>query len=346
MSNITVPKPKSVGLILSYQCTAKCAHCMYACGPEWEDDLISAKELKRTLSKLSKYIVPSPTGPDSIGLNHGLHLTGGEPFLHYEKLLEAVRIADELGIPSIFAETNSYWCRDEETTRDKLKELRQAGMKGLMISVNPFYLEYVPFENTKRAVDIGREIFGKNAIVYQSEYMRKFERMGVEGTLDLDQYIDRQGGELGENAEFFLSGRAPYVVPDYDITNLSASSPEWWFNRPCRPPFLREWHNHLDNYGNYVPGYCGGLSFGKIENLDELLFEGIDPEKYPVLSLIAEDDFAGLYDLALEYGYQETDLGYYSKCHLCLDLRRVLHEEGDFAELKPDEMYWQLPDVS
>ncbi|MBS3788375.1 hypothetical protein KGY79_09305 [Candidatus Bipolaricaulota bacterium] len=344
MTNISVPTPKSVGLILSYRCTAKCAHCMYACGPEWEEDLIPSERLQDTLTKLSQYIVPSPNGPDSIGLNHGLHLTGGEPFLHYDKLLESTRLADELGIPSIFVETNSFWCSDEETTQAKLRELRQAGLSGIMISVNPFYLEYVPFENTKRAVNVGREVFGKDAIVYQSEYMRKFERIGVKGTLDLNAYIDRQGGDIGSNVEFFFSGRAPYVVPEYDISGLNPRPPDWWFDRPCRPPFRREWHNHVDNYGNYIPGYCGGLSFGRIENLEALLSKGVDPERVPILSLIAEDNFAGLYDLAREYGYGEADPGYYSKCHLCLDLRRHLHEHGNFAELKPDEFYHQLPE--
>jgi hypothetical protein len=35
----------------------------------------------------------------------------------------------------------------------------------------------------------------------------------------------------------------------------------------CSPPFLREWHNHFDNYGNYMPGFCGGISFWNCRNL-------------------------------------------------------------------------------
>ncbi|MFB6291527.1 MAG: hypothetical protein ABEJ25_07380, partial [Candidatus Bipolaricaulia bacterium] len=189
----------------------------------------------------------------------------------------------------------------------------------------------------------GRETFGDDAIVYQAEYLRKFERMGVEGTLDLQDYIDRQHGKIGENVEFFLSGRAPYVVPEYNIADLTPRNPQWWFNRPCRPPFIREWHNHVDNYGNYMPGYCGGLSFGHIEDLDSLTSRGIDREKYPILSFLSEGNFSELYELASDYGYRETKAGYYSKCHLCLDLRRHLHDNGNFAELKPDEFYRQLP---
>lgn len=44
--------------------------------------------------------------------------------------------------------------------------------------------------------------------------------MAIEGTLDLEDYIEKQGGNLEGNVEFFLSGRAPYVVPEYDISGL------------------------------------------------------------------------------------------------------------------------------
>ncbi len=316
---------------------------MYSCGPEWGSDLISTSRLERTLSELEKHIVPGPRGPNSIGLNYGLHLTGGEPFLHYDELLEATRIASDLGVPSLFVETNSFWCREDDSTWDKLEELRRAGLKGIMISVNPFYLEYVPFENTKRAVRIGREIFGREAVVYQTEYLHEFERLGIQGTLELGDYLDRRGEGLGEKAEFFLNGRAPYKIPEYDISGLTARPADWWFERTCSPSFLREWHNHVDNYGNYVPGYCGGVTFGNIEDLDTLISRGLDPRKYPVLSLLVEDDFAGLLELARDYGYRELDSGYYSKCHLCLDLRSYLHANGEFAELKPDQFYRQVP---
>ncbi len=343
MNRISVPEPKSVGLILSYKCNARCAHCMYACSPEWESNLISTSQLERTLSALSEYIIPAPAGPESIGLNHGLHLTGGEPFLHFEKLLQATRLADEKDIPSIFVETNSFWAKEEGETGRKLKRLRQAGLDGIMISVNPFYLEYIPFENTKRAVRLGREVFGGNAIVYQKEYLREFERMGIQGTLDLEEYLEDRRNNLSQRAEFFLSGRAPYEVPQYDVSGLHTRPAESWFDQPCRPPFLREWHNHVDNYGNYVPGYCGGLSLGDITDLDRLIKRGLDPEEYPILSYIAEGNFAGFYDLTRDYGYQEPVSGYYSKCHLCLDMRSFLNSKNNFEGLKPEEFYRNLP---
>ena len=81
---------------------------------------------------------------DQMSLNYGLHFTGGEPFLNFKLLLDLVKIADELKIPSTFVETNSFWCRDDEVTREKLNELEEAGLKGILIGVNPFITEEIP----------------------------------------------------------------------------------------------------------------------------------------------------------------------------------------------------------
>jgi len=119
-----------------------------------------------------------------------------------------------------------------------MEEINKAGLNGIMISVNPFYLEYIPFESAKRAVDIDQEVFGVSAIVYQTVYMEEFESMKIEGTLKLDDYIDQQGGVPEDRVEFFLSGRAPYTVLRYDLSGLTPRPPDWWFGRSCSPPFL------------------------------------------------------------------------------------------------------------
>nr|MDO8079362.1 radical SAM protein [Candidatus Freyarchaeota archaeon] len=133
---------------------------MYACSPAWSADWISEGDLERVLTQLSPVILPSPLGPDRVGINYGLHFTGGEPFLNFDLLVKAVGMAHGLGIPSLFVETNSFWCANDWGTRDKFARLRDSGLDGLLISVNPFILEQVPFERTERAVRIGREVFG------------------------------------------------------------------------------------------------------------------------------------------------------------------------------------------
>ena len=99
--------------------------------------------------------------------------------------MKATEIAKELGIPSIFVETNSFWCVDDEAAREKFIRLRDSGLDGVLISVNPFVLDQVPFERTERAIRISREVFGQNAIVYQEVFRDQFERLNIKDALPL-----------------------------------------------------------------------------------------------------------------------------------------------------------------
>ena len=339
MTRIRVPQPVSGGLMLSYKCSAECRHCMYACSPKWNGDWISEEDLGDLLSLLAGRIQPSPWGAETMSLNHGLHFTGGEPFLNYPLLLKAVGMAEELGIPSTFVETNCFWCKNDAVAHEKLTRLKEAGLKGIMISVNPFYAEYVPFERTERCIRVSQEVFGANVMVYQLEYYHRFRALGIQDRISLEDYVNlAQGEDLSERVELFLQGRA--------ARQLRALYPAYparaFFDEPCRPPFLRDWHNHFDNYGNFMPGYCGGISLGHWRNLEKLTSEGVDLEERPVLGLLMAEDFQGLLDFATDFGYHESGEGYLSKCDLCLDLRGHLVSRQAFPELSPKAFYAQL----
>lgn len=337
MTRLKLPKSISGGLLLSYQCNAECRHCMYACSPKWKG-WISEEDIKSVLSILAGRIKYSPFGPESVSLNHGLHFTGGEPFLNFELLSKAVTIARELNIPSTFVETNCYWCSDDKKTREKLLLLKESGLQGILISVNPFYLEYVPFERTERGIRHALEIFGKNVVVYQLEYYFRFKKLGIAGTISMEDYLKEQSDSLTENVEMFLMGRAvsrlKHLYPKHPADSF--------LGMPCNPPFLRNWHNHFDNYGNYMPGYCGGISLGSWRNMDKLHQKGIDLDSHPVLKFFVEQDFKGLLQFAKGFGFQEIKEGYISKCDICLDIRKYLLTKKEFDELKPKEFYSYL----
>jgi hypothetical protein len=271
-------------------------------------------------------------------LNYGLHFTGGEPFLNYELLLKAVEIADDLKIPSTFVETNCFWGVNDEVTREKLERLKQAGLRGILISVNPFYAEYIPFERTERCIRISQEVFGDNVMVYQLEYYHQFKQLGIKKKISLEDYLALTGEHFTERVELFLMGRAAYQFREFYPTYPAHR----FFNEPCRPPFFRNWHNHFDNYGNFMPGYCGGISLGHWQSLDKLIEEGVDLEEHPILRFLITEDMEGLFHFAEDFGYQESRQGYLSKCDLCLDLRKHLVSKQDFAELTPKAFYTHL----
>jgi len=288
-------------------------------------------------------IEPSPYGPDNINLNYGLHFTGGEPFLNFDLLCEAVEMAEELNIPSTFVETNCFWAVNDKSTREKLSILKNKGLKGILISVNPFFLEYIPFERTERTVKYGYELFGQNLIVYQHEYYKRFRSLDISKKMSFNDFLDLEGRrDFARNTEFFISGRAPYKIQNYNIYLKYPA--KRFFNQVCSPPFIRSWHNHVDNYENFVPGYCGGISLGSFYDLDKYIKDGIELDEHPVLKYIISDNFEGLLSFAKDYGYKEVKGGYLSKCHLCVDIRKHLVAKGNFSELEPKEFYQHLDD--
>jgi hypothetical protein len=340
---IKFPSPISGGLILSYTCSSECRHCIYGCSPKWSSDWISEENLGKTMEQLSGRIIPSPYGPKGTTLSHGLHFTGGEPFLNFDLLCKASDIARKLRIPSTFVETNCFWATNDKVTKEKLRLLKSKGLHGIMISVNPFYLEYVPFERTERAIRIGLEVFNENVMVYQLEYYRQFMQWGIKDSVSFPDYlkIERKENFL-QNTEFFMMGRAPSKLKEELKEILPLLPASFLFDESCIGSFIRNWHNHFDNYGNYVPGFCGGVSLGDCRSLDMILSEGIETEEYPVLNFLINEDMKGLFSFARNYGYQELEGGYFSKCHLCTDLRKFLVNKGEFKELTPKEFYLHL----
>lgn len=329
--------------MLSYKCSAECRHCMYACSPKWKGDWLSEEDLERILRQLAGKIAPSPYGTETISLNHGIHFTGGEPFLNYELLCKAVEMAREFGIPSTFVETNCFWCVNDRVTREKLEALKDRGLNGILISVNPFFLEYVPFERTERAIRISHEVFGTNLIVYQLEYYKRFREMGIRDRFAFEDYFAQEREEdFARNVEFFIMGRAAYKLGKKLQRTFPMYPVAAFFRQPCRPSFLRNWHNHFDNYGNFVPGYCGGISLGDCRDLENLLEKGIETEDHPILGFLIDEDLRGLFEFARDFDYEESPEGYLSKCHACVDMRKHLAVTGQFDELEPREFYERL----
>jgi len=329
--------PVSGGIFLSYRCTAECRHCMYSCSPRWEADWISEEDAEKILTQLADKIQGSPFGSDRIGVNYGIHFTGGEPFLNFGLLLELSKIAHELEIPSTFVETNCFWCTDDKTTREKLIQLKATGLNGILISVNPFILEQVPFERSERAVRISREIFGREVITYQEFFYHQFKRLEIKDILPLEEYLRISPDSL-RYVELLPMGRAPY-----ELRYLYRKYPaKQFFGRSCREELTREWHVHIDNFGNYMPGYCGGVSLGDARNLNSML-KGIDLDERPILDALVTD-LQKLYEIGVkEFGYKERNEGYISKCHLCVDIRRHIEQQTDeFKELRPKGFYCYL----
>ena len=310
---------------------------MYACSPKWDEDWISQEDVDKYLSLLSSKIKSSIYGPDHIDLNSGLHFTGGEPFLNFDLLLQATEMARNYNIPSIFVETNCYWCTDDERTEERMRLLKRAGLNGIMISANPFLLEHVPFERTLRAITIAKRIFGKNTVVYQPFFYRKFKQLGVTSTLTFSDYTNRIGIDSFNHVEVIPMGRLPCKL-GYLFQKQTA---RFFFGQSCSRRLSSPRHVHIDNYGNYIGGFCGGISLGDCHD-PSFLLNGINLDERPVLKALVTD-IEELYKLGKEFQYEDAPGGYASACHLCLDIRKhLVQRSNNFPELTPAYMYTQF----
>lgn len=341
MKRIRIPKPVSGGLLLSYRCSARCRHCIYGCEPSWSGDWIQEEHLKEVLGALSTVIEADPLGSEHVGFNTGLHITGGEPFLHVDRLARAFELAKEHGIPSLFAETNAVFAVNDDITYEKLTRVKNAGMHGVMISVNPFTAEYVPFERTERAIRIAGNLFGENMLVFQARYIPFFRQIARSDTIPFKTFLARIGREtFASHISFFIAGRAPYALRDVMKDVLPPQPAEHFFAEECNP--ITSHHNHFDNYGNVIPGYCGGITLGNVRDIEEMVAKGIDSDTTPFLATLINGTMKSVYTLAEERGYRPLDEGYFSKCHLCIDVRRHLSHFDGFVDLKPKEFYEHL----
>ena len=135
-------------------------------------------------------------------------------------------------------------------------------------------------------------------------------------------------------------GRAPYKL-GHLYKKYPASH---FFKETCRGELTRNWHIHIDNYCNYITGYCAGISLGDARDINAIC-QGIDLDDHPIISLlISPRGIEKLYKFGVqEFGYKELKEGYISKCHLCIDVRKYIVDQTDeFKELKPREFYYNL----
>lgn len=329
MHTASVLRPNDVGLILSYQCNSNCAHCIYNCGPRWKD--WADEETVR--SALEAMHVWQP------GLQ--VHITGGEPFLRFPLLLYAVQTANELGI-TVYLETNAGWAVREELVDRQIRELRQAGLAALLISCSPFHAESIPPERTMRLISKAIEVFGmQRVIVYQAAWLEQIRRFGDAKPTPLSRYVEDFGTQAAgrmfwQGYGLMAGGRSAYRLGHL----VPGKAPEAFQVQSCGWEILHASHSHLDLYGNFIPGFCGGLSLGDWHDLPRLREQYASGAYPPLLARLIEGGPYALYTWARdELGYRSLPQGYVDKCHLCVDVRRHLFAIGGFDEIKPDEFY-------
>ena len=312
----------AAGLLLTYWCNARCPHCYELSGPG-RRGWMSPEDARRHFANLSR-----------MGLRaSGIHVGGGEPFGNYPLLLEVVRAARENGLEGVgYVETNGYWALDEATTRQRLRELREAGMRQISISADAFHQTFVDPECLRRLWSAAREVLGERGVRARRWRLLKSPRdLRFAGPQERTEAYREALGSCKER----MTGRAARK-----LANLLPRFPaETFRGQDCRQALRDAAHVHIDPSNNVFPGTCAGLVLGKAEGPGGLATVLAGPRGQVWRTLTVEGP-RGLLAVAKEEGYREEPEGYADKCHLCTGVRTFLFERGRFpGELGPRELY-------
>lgn len=317
----------SGGVIANYRCPAACGHCLYGCSPEAEPGYMTKEMAKKLCASLRRHGC------------RGLHIGGGEPFLHVDGLIGLIESIIEAGIPIDYIETNAAWITgDDACDRLTLDRVCKAGGDCIMVSADPFHVEFIPFWKTAALIRHLSEM-GISHFVWQERYLTALNRLDPHKTYDREalhealgyDIVDRCAREYGVG----FHGRALNL-----IRHMKEKKPAEVFlqDEPC-DALMSGAHFHVDFLGYYVPPGCTGMGI-----LMEDLNRPREPARYPVLSKLFSGGLRSLWVFALERGYNPVPEGYVSGCELCFDMRKYLatkDSDAVYPDLTPTSFYQQ-----
>ncbi len=245
-----------------------------------------------------------------------IHITGGEPFLFFDRMSEIVREADRLDLTPIESiETNGGWASDETVIRERIEFLARHGMDRLKVSWDPFHAEFIDIQSVRRLVDTARKMLGISRVLVRWEpYLyRAFK--------DLSNDIPYRYREFSTAVSEYpirFTGRAAGPLAE----QFASSTTDELKSQRCMETFLSAKGIHIDPFGNIFSGLCSGIIVGNVQrqNLDEI-WKRFDPNRPDLIGRLCREGPCGLLPDALSVGFMALPL-YAGKCHLCTRLRQ------------------------
>jgi len=324
---LSIPPLISGGVMLSYRCTSACRHCLYRCSPSRPDEWMTREMAGPLFAPLRKesYL-------------QSIHIAGGEPTMKWEFLLDFIRLAHKMRIPVEYMETNASWCKSREITKEKMIELKDAGLTSILVSVSMFHNEFVPFSCTRNCVEVAQDIFGdENVIAYLPHMYHMLAELPDDGKHTLEDFCRHHGVKPDSTSMIRLYDVTPAGRAVSELTCCyQKKSAVSYSGQSCGSKLLSTTHFHIDHQGNFFSGCCAGIVPATAANLHP----DISAETHPVFSVLCTEGPFGLMETAgKEYSFKPRNKGYVSKCDLCLHIREHLSATGKFHELRPAYYY-------
>ena len=319
-------------LVITYQCSARCAHCCLGAGPEFHEWMAP--------EHAEDYIAQATR------TNQITHMTliGGEALLDVERTILIGETALRSGIPSVDIDTNASWATDEDTALRVLGRLVDKGFE-IGFSVDAFHQHYVPEERVlcalRAARKLGLDPKGSCEILDREDASNDYD---VE-TRRLTKWFRERGFDVSP-------GGPSHVVFQGQAVNLARahSGPRSIPQDKCAgvPWFATNDFRRLGGIQIDVHGWVmveHGLCIGNARErpLSEIL-TSYDPEAHPIIRVLINDGPIGLTRIPEAQGFKLREEGYINKCHLCHEGRAYLRPK--FADvLAPGNCYPQIAEA-
>jgi MoaA/NifB/PqqE/SkfB family radical SAM enzyme len=247
-----------------------------------------------------------------------VYFEGGEPFLYYPIMVQAIRDAAALGF-RIGIVTNSYWATSVEDAVEWLQPFTETEIADLSLSSDLFHGDEMLTEAARNGAEAARKLGLPEAL------------LSVEAPEGCAAYPPAEKGEPITGGAVRFRGRA--------AANLTEGVPRrpWTEFTECPDEdFVNPGRVHVDSFGHVH--LCQGLLMGNLwqQPLEDIV-ANYDPEAHPIIGpLLAGGPVALVerYDLPHEDAYCDA-------CHLCYLARDQLR--GQFPEyLAPATVYGEL----
>ena len=296
-------KLTSLHVLLTYQCNYECDHC-FVWGSPRQKGTFSIRQLVNVFQQALEV--------KDIG---EFYFEGGEAFLYYPLLVQAVSHATALGFATGVV-TNGYWATSLGDAELWLQPLVEAGLDRIDISYDTFHSSAPEQSPARHALAAAREIgLATGAITLEPPGGSRDPETAPPG-------LPLNGGDI------MFRGRA--------AARLTAGLPRrpWHTFTTCPYENLSEpGRIHLDPLGNLH--ICQGIAIGNLfERPLKQILAAYDPESHPIVGpLLAGGPAQLTRHFALKY---EPD--YVDACHLCYSTRQALRSRFP-SVLAPDQMY-------
>ncbi|MEN8127052.1 MAG: radical SAM protein [Planctomycetota bacterium] len=318
------------GLMLTYRCSAACRFCYYYCSPQ-AGGLMSVDTAIRSWEGLVRIA----------GNSAKVHITGGEPFLYFDRLAQVCEQAHRLGLTPVDSiETNAGVWNSADDLKEKLRFLDARGMNRLKVSWDAFHEEYIDIEKVRAFISIAENVLGP-------------ERVLVRWKKHLENPTGIRQQEESRKQSILLAALA---ADSCRFTGRSAEAlaplacrhkPDDFQDRHCQNAILGSKGVHIDPYGNVFNGQCSGMVVGNIGKTPlEVLWKTFEPDRADFWRTLYRNGPFGFLEIAGAKGFKIQDQ-YASKCHLCTDIRRFFFDNRVYPTIiAPSDCYGhKLPDT-